>query len=155
MKGNSPCSPQKDCQSADLPHAGVGHQKIARMSTQIRFRLSGHDEAAFLEAARQTGLAPDAYARVRALTPIEPGAKLSTDLEARLEAMERRIAELADSQSRRSATPAAVVHGIGIDDLVVEIRREVRVGFNAILTLLDGDALPELPASPSQRSQRN
>jgi len=125
------------------------------MSTQIRFRLSGHDEASFLEAARQTGLAPDAYARVRALTPIEPGAKLSTDLEARLDALERRLAALADSQSRPTAPPTTVVNGIGIDDLVVEIRREVRVGFNAILTLLDGDALPEIPSSQTQPNRRN
>lgn len=125
------------------------------MSTQIRFRLSGHDEASFLEAARQTGLSPDAYARVRALTPIEPGAKLSTDLEARLDALERRLAALADSPSRPTAPPTTVVNGIGIDDLVVEIRREVRVGFNAILTLLDGDALPEIPRSQAQPNRRN
>lgn len=125
------------------------------MSTQIRFRLSGHDEATFLQAARQTGLAPDAYARVRALTPIEPGAKLSTDLEARLEALERRLAALANSPSHPTATPTTVVNGIGMDDLVVEIRREVRVGFNAILTLLDGDALPDIPSSQAQPNRRN
>lgn len=123
------------------------------MSTQIRFRLSGNDEATFLSAARHAGLSPDAYARVRALTPVEPGATIPPDLDKRLEALESRIIALAESRSGAVATPATVIQGIEVDDLVREVRREVMRGFNAILTLLDAETLAEQNSqAPPDRS---
>ena len=123
------------------------------MSTQIRFRLSGHDEANFLSDARHAGLSPDAYARVRALTPVEPGAAVQPDLGKRLEALESKVSQLAERQSPQASGPAAVIHGIEVDDLVREVRSEVMRGFNAILTLLDADTLPDPQSqAPPDRS---
>lgn len=123
------------------------------MSTQIRFRLSGQEEAILLSAARHAGLSPDAYARVRALTPVDPGAAVPPDLSKRLEALESRIIALAESRSGAVATPATVIQGIEVDDLVREVRREVMRGFNAILTLLDAETLAEQNSqAPPDRS---
>lgn len=98
-----------------MSHAEVRALSTIAMSTQIRFRLSGNDEATFLSAARHAGLSPDAYARVRALTPVEPGATIPPELDKRLEALENKITALAESRSGAVATPAEFLanHGSG------------------------------------------
>lgn len=113
------------------------------MSTQIRFRLSGEEEQAFLEAARRAGLSPDAYARVRALAPVDPGACLVATLDQRLEAMETKL----DGGPTTPAIhgPATLVTGLDVTDLILELRREQRAGLNAFLRLLDGEPLPDIP----------
>ena len=136
-----------------MSHAEVRALSTIAMSTQIRFRLSGNDEATFLSAARHAGLSPDAYARVRALTPVEPGETIPPELDKRLEALESKITALAESRPGAVATPATVIQGIEVDDLVREVRREVMRGFNAILTLLDAETLPEQNSqAPPDRS---
>jgi len=122
------------------------------MSTQIRFRLSGQEEEAFLVAARRAGLSPDAYARVRALAPVDPLAQLPKALEERLAAMEAKL-----GQSRPETglgIPAALVKGMDATELLLAVRREARTGVNAFLTLLDGEPLPEIPhrRTPSDQS---
>ena len=65
------------------------------MSTQIRFRLSGEEEQTFLQAAKRAGLSPDAYARTRALTPINPEEAMPMALMQRLATMEVMLNQLA------------------------------------------------------------
>ena len=114
------------------------------MSTQIRFRLSGEEEQTFLQAARQSGLSPDAYARLRALTPIDPTAALPKDLEARLAALDAKLSD-PPAGSPSNDGPTALIKGMEVTDFILEIRREVRAGVSAVLSLLDGEPLPDIP----------
>ena len=107
------------------------------MSTQIRFRLSGEEEQAFLTAARLAGLSPDAYARVRALTPVD----LPAAIEQRLADIETKLGE--SRTEVHTMGPAALVKGLNADDLMIELRREVRAGVSAFLVLLDGEPLSD------------
>lgn len=122
------------------------------MSTQIRFRLSGQEEEAFLVAARRAGLSPDAYARVRALAPVDPLAQLPKALEERLAAMEAKLGQ--SRPETGSGIPTALVKGMDATELLLAVRRETRTGVNAFLTLLDGEPLPEIPhrRTPSDQS---
>ena len=122
------------------------------MSTQIRFRLSGEEEEAFLVAARRAGLSPDAYARVRALAPVDPLAQLPKALEERLAALEAKLIQ-PSSGTATAGIPATLVKGLEVTDLILELRREQRAGINAFLRLLDGEPLPDIPhrrATPDQ-----
>lgn len=123
------------------------------MSTQIRFRLSGEEEEAFLVAARRAGLSPDAYARVRALAPVDPLAQLPKALEERLAALEAKLGQPSQSVGVTANVPATLVKGLEVTDLILELRREQRAGINAFLRLLDGEPLPDIPhrrATPDQ-----
>ena len=122
------------------------------MSTQIRFRLSGDEEKIFLEAARRAGLAPDAYARVRALAAVSPGDALVSTLEQRLVALEAKL-DAHRAASALDTGPATLVKGLDVTDLILELRRETRAGVNAFLVLLDGEPLPDIPHSRTPSGQ--
>ncbi len=114
------------------------------MSTLIQFRVSGEDEKAILEAARHAGMRPADYVR--------HAAKLSANRpDTALDRIERRLAEL-ESKLTSSAPaeqtahgPATLVKGLEATDLILELRREQIAGINAILRLLDGEPLPDIP----------
>lgn len=119
------------------------------MSTQIRYRLSGEEEQVFLHAAQQSGLQPDAYARARALAPLNPAEGALQQIEQRLGAIEAKL----DAPQVAALQPAGlgtVVKGIELEDLVLEIRREMRSGLSAFLVLIDGEPLPEITSSRVQ-----
>jgi hypothetical protein len=119
------------------------------MSTQIRYRLSGEEEQAFLDAAQQSGLQPDAYARARALASVNPADGVLQRIEQRLDAIEAQLAA-PQAAPAQPAGLASTIKGIGIEDLVIEIRREMRSGLSAFLVLLDGEPLPDIPNSRAQ-----
>ncbi len=114
------------------------------MSTLIQFRVSGEDEQALLAAARHAGMRPADYVR--------HAAKLSANRpDSALDRIERRLAEL-ESKLTSSAPaeqtahgPATLVKGLEATDLILELRREQIAGINAILRLLDGEPLPDIP----------
>lgn len=114
------------------------------MSTLIQFRVSGEDEKAILDAARHAGMRPADYVR--------HAAKLSANRpDSALDRIERRLAEL-ESKLTSSAPaeqtahgPATLVKGLEATDLILELRREQIAGINAILRLLDGEPLPDIP----------
>lgn len=115
-----------------------------QMSTLIQFRVSGEDEKAILEAARHAGMRPADYVR--------HAAKLSANRpDTALDRIERRLAELEGKlASPAPATPmaqgpATLVKGLDATDLILELRREQIAGINAILRLLDGEPLPDIP----------
>ena len=107
------------------------------MTTQIRFRISGEEEQTLLKAARHSGLTPDAYARVRALAPVNPDEALPMALLQRLAAMEEMLGEL----SQRKVGPSAQVKGLEATDLLLAIRDECVRGVNGFLRIVDGDPL--------------
>lgn len=121
------------------------------MSTQIRFRLSGEEEQNFLEAARRAGLSPDAYARVRALAPVDPMAQLPKTLEERLAAIESKLASPPTTPG--SHGPATLISGMDARDLILAVRRETRQGVSAFLVLLDGEPLPDVHDSSAPANQ--
>lgn len=107
------------------------------MSTQIRFRLSGEEEQAFLQAAKRAGLSPDAYARTRALTPINPEEAMPMALMQRLATMEVMLNQLA----KPPAIPGTKVSGLEAADLLLAIRDECVRGVNGFLRILEGETL--------------
>lgn len=115
------------------------------MSTLIQFRVSGEDEQALLAAARHAGMRPADYVR--------HAAKLSANRpDTALDRIERRLAELESKLATPAAPspvtthgPATLVKGLEATDLILELRREQIAGINAILRLLDGEPLPDIP----------
>lgn len=131
------------------------HLESERMSTLIQFRISGEDEKSILNAARFAGMRPAEYVRHSArLAANRPDAALAR-IEERLIALEERLDGLAPTSNRGQIGPVTRVNGIEVDALVKEIRREVRTGFNAILALLDGEALPDIPHSQAPPDRPN
>lgn len=124
------------------------------MSTLIQFRVSGEDEKAILDAARHAGMRPADYVR--------HAAKLSANRpDTALDRIERRLAELESKLATPAPSPimahgpATLVKGLEATDLILELRREQIAGINAILRLLDGEPLPDIPhrrttAGPSE-----
>lgn len=114
-----------------------------QMSTLIQFRVSGEDEKAILEAARHAGMRPAEYVR--------HAAKLSANRpDTTLDRIERRLAELeakVESPASTASTdsPATLVKGLDVADLILTLRQEQVAGINALLRLLDADPLPDIP----------
>ena len=107
------------------------------MSTQIRFRLSGDEEHIFLQAALRAGLSPDAYARARALAPVDAGNAVSMGLTQRLATIEVTLAQL----SKQLSGPSTHVKGMEANDLLHAIRDECVRGVNGFLRVVDADPL--------------
>lgn len=124
------------------------------MSTLIQFRVSGEDEKSILSAAELSGMRPAEYVRESAkMAANRPDAAL-VRIEKRLIALEQRIDELDGRRANGQAGLATVVDGIEYSDLVLELRREVMRGFNAILHLLDAETLPD-PSSQAPPDRSN
>lgn len=131
------------------------HLETEQMSTLIQFRVSGEDEKSILNAARFAGMRPAEYVRHSAkLAANRPDAALAR-IEERLIALEERLDGLSPTNNTQHMGPSAQVNGIEADALIKEIRREVRTGFNAILALLDGEALPDIPHSQASPDRPN
>ena len=107
------------------------------MSTQVRFRLSGEEEQAFLQAAKQSGLSPDAYARARALAPVSPADAMPMALTQRLTTIEVMLAQL----SKPQVGPSTHVKGLEATDLLLAVRDECVRGINGFLRVVDADPL--------------
>ena len=107
------------------------------MSTQVRFRLSGEEEQAFLQAAKQSGLQPDAYARARALAPVNPAESMPLALTQRLATIEVMLAQL----SKPQGGPGTHVKSLDATDLLLAIRDECVRGVNGFLRVVDADPL--------------
>lgn len=119
------------------------------MSTLIQFRVSGDDEKAILNAAEKAGMRPAAYVRQSVkLAANRPEAALE-QIQRKMEALEQKVDAAIDARAQPPAPmgPTATINGIEVSDLVIEIRREVRIGFNAILALLDGDLIPDITSN--------
>lgn len=122
------------------------------MSTLIQFRLSGDDEQEILAAAKQAGMRPSEYIRQGAKLFVHRPDTALTRIEQRLADMEARLATPSAS-TMQTGGPAALVKGLNADDLIIELRREMRAGVSAFLVLLDGEPLPDIPHSRTPSGQ--
>lgn len=116
------------------------------MSAQIRFRLSGEEEKAFEQAALRAGLTPNAYAKARALAPVDPAAS-QMELVQRLATLEVMLKHL----SRQVTGAGAHVKGLSSDDLLLAVREECSQGVSAFLRILGAD----LPESSQDAANKN
>lgn len=116
------------------------------MSTLIQFRLSGDDEQEILAAAKQAGMRPSEYVRQGAKLFVHRPDTALTRIEQRLADIEARLTT-SSAGVMQTGGPAAMVKGLNADELIIELRREMRAGVSAFLVLLDGEPLPDIPHS--------
>lgn len=121
------------------------------MSTLIQFRVSGEDEADLLAAAKHAGMRPADYVRHCAKLAANRPDTVLQRIEERLTALEAK--QVAQPSAPASAIPGTLIKGMDATELVLAVRQETRTGFNAIITLLDGEPLSDIPHSRTPSGQ--
>lgn len=122
------------------------------MSTLIQFRVSGEDEADLLAAAKHAGMRPADYVRHCAKLAANRPDTVLQRIEERLTALEAKQTQQ-PLATHSSAIPGTLVKGMDATELVLAVRQETRTGFNAIITLLDGEPLSDIPHSRTPSGQ--
>lgn len=122
------------------------------MSTLIQFRVSGEDETEILAAAKHAGMRPADYVRHCAKLAANRPDTVLQRIEERLTALEAKQGQQ-PLATHSSAIPGTLIKGMDAEELLLGVRRETRTGFNAIITLLDGEPLPEIQHSRTSSGQ--